>query len=69
MTTHWNATLNDASPILPAHHRAARAPRHWNSTPAMPARHADLLLTMEANEVFLAYLEPTPDFSHCGINE
>lgn len=69
MTTHWNATLNDASPILPAHRHAARASRHWNTTPVTPARHADLLLTMEANEVFLAYLEPLPDFSHCGINE
>lgn len=69
MTTHWNATLNDASPNLPAHPHAARAPRHWNTPPAPTPRQTDLLLTMEANEVFLAHLEPLPDFSHCGINE
>lgn len=61
--------LNDASPIIPDHRHTARVPRHWGTPPATPPRHADLLLTMEANEVFLAYLEPAPDFSHSGINE
>jgi len=65
MTTHWNGTLNEEAPLLPSHLSTTPGLRRSSA----PRRRAELLFTMEANEVFLAFLETPPDFSHCGINE
>lgn len=69
MTTHWNTSLNEQSPILPAHIPATPDLRRSSSNAMTRPRPSELLLTLEANEVFLAFLETPPDFSHCGINE
>ncbi len=66
MTTHWNGSLTEATHLLPAESASdARRSRRLGAQP----QHSYLLMTMEANEVFLACLEVTPDYSHCGINE
>lgn len=65
MTTHWHSTLNEEAPVLPSHLSVTPGLRRSSA----PPRQAELLFAMEANEVFLAFLEVPPDFSHCGINE
>ena len=34
-----------------------------------PANRTELRGALEANEVFLAYMEILPDYARCGINE
>ncbi|MEQ2009407.1 MAG: hypothetical protein ABMA26_21710 [Limisphaerales bacterium] len=50
------------------------ATARWSSEQAAtrtvrPANRIELRGALEANEVFLAFMEILPDYSHCGINE
>lgn len=69
MTTHWNDSLNEESSFIPPHIATARPSGSLRASATRAMRQSELLFTMEANEVFLAFLETPPDFSHCGINE
>lgn len=50
------------------------APARWSperpaSASVRPANRTELRGALEANEVFLAFMEILPDYAHCGINE
>lgn len=69
MTTQWNSRVNEESRFSPLDLRAEKPSSHSNTDKVTPPLHSELHSAMEANEVFLAFLEGPPDYSHCGINE